>query len=124
MNDERPIGMVRLAWSLILAVAVCPLASCGRTGEGPGSTKTLSDCVGVAASEGRIDLVDVDSSAMTGVGYDAEQRILSIQFPNGDVYRYFDVPAEVHRGLMAADSHGQYFHRHIRDAGYKYEKVD
>jgi len=58
------------------------------------------------------------------VGYDREQRVLEIEFTGGAVYRYFDVPAEVHRGLMAAESHGRYFHQHVRDAAYRYTRTD
>ena len=65
----------------------------------------------------------VSSSALRSVGYDEEQQILEIEFTNGAVYRYFDVPAEVYRGLMGAESHGRYFHQHVRGAGYRYQKM-
>ncbi|MGA2032943.1 MAG: KTSC domain-containing protein [Thermoguttaceae bacterium] len=65
----------------------------------------------------------VASSALRSVGYDEGRRILEIEFTNGAVYRYFDVPAEVYRGLMAAASHGRYFNRQVRNAGYRYEKL-
>ena len=58
--------------------------------------------------------------ARRSIGYDQERQILEIEFANGAVYRYFDVPAEVYRGLKAAESHGQYFHQHVRSAGYRY----
>jgi hypothetical protein len=58
------------------------------------------------------------------VGYDQEQRVLEIEFTNGAVYQYSDVPPEVHHGLMAAESHGRYFHQHVRDAGYRYQRMN
>ena len=61
---------------------------------------------------------------MRSVGYDQEQRVLEIEFTGGEVYRYFDVPPEVHRGLMAAESHGRYFHQYIRDKSYRYQKIN
>ena len=69
------------------------------------------------------ELVPVSSSALRAVGYDADRRILEIEFHNGEVYCYYDVPAEVHWGLMAADSHGRYFDQHIRGA-FRYEKIE
>lgn len=63
------------------------------------------------------------SSTMLGsVGYDATARILEAEFTSGAIYRYADVPAEVHEGLMAAESHGRYFNAHIRGR-YRYDRV-
>ncbi|MFB6888023.1 KTSC domain-containing protein [Kitasatospora sp. NPDC056327] len=57
----------------------------------------------------------VDSSALRSVGYDAVRRVLELEFTRGGVYVYRAVPGRVHRALMAADSHGRYFVREIRD---------
>lgn len=64
----------------------------------------------------------IQSEALRSVGYDAESRTLEIEFASGLVYQYFDVPEDVYEGLMAAPSHGEYFGRHIRDAGFAYEQ--
>jgi hypothetical protein len=66
----------------------------------------------------------VTSEAMRSVGYDPRRRMLEIEFADGDVYRYLDVPPELHLDLMRADSHGEFFAHHIRDAGFEYGKVD
>lgn len=66
----------------------------------------------------------VHSNALRGVGYDAERGVLEIEFDGGAVYRYFDVPASLHAGLMTAASHGTYFSDHIRDAGFAFERVN
>jgi hypothetical protein len=66
----------------------------------------------------------VSSSAMRSIGYDAVQEILEIEFPNGAVYQYFNVPAQVAHGLLTAASHGLYFHEHIRQRGYRYERIE
>jgi len=75
---------------------------------------------GCGAGGGR---TPVSSSAMRSVGYDAGERVLEIEFPNGDLYRYFDVPESVYDGLMDAESRGTYCHRNIRGRGYRYERV-
>lgn len=60
-------------------------------------------------------MVQVDSTAIEEVAYDPAQRHLTIRFVHGGRYTYLDVPAGVARGLLAAPSHGRYFHDHIRD---------
>ena len=38
--------------------------------------------------------VAVDSSSIASVGYDSKAYVLEIEFRNGGVYRYLDVPAQ------------------------------
>lgn len=71
-----------------------------------------------------MERVHVESEAISRVGYDADRRVLEIEFTSGEIYRYFDVPAHLHAGLMAADSHGQFFADYIRNEGFDYEHVD
>jgi len=68
--------------------------------------------------------ISVDSSNLVSVGYDAERRILEIEFHSGSVYQYSGVPESVYRDLMSADSHGLYFDREIKKAGYPYDRID
>ena len=56
----------------------------------------------------------LSSSSLLSVGYDIGTRVLEIEFWQGEVYRYFDVPHATYRGLMDASSPGQYFNEHIR----------
>lgn len=65
----------------------------------------------------------VTSSNLASIGYDAENEILEVEFNHGGVYQYFGVPENVYEELMNADSHGQYFDRNIKKAGYRYSKV-
>ena len=64
----------------------------------------------------------VTSSTLKSVGYDPDTQTLEIEFNHGGIYRYFEVPAEVHEGLMKASSLGSYFQANIRDA-YQYTKA-
>ena len=57
----------------------------------------------------------VRSSVLAAVGYDADTAELEIEFTSGDVYRYYAVPARVHRELVEAESPGAYFNRAISD---------
>lgn len=65
----------------------------------------------------------VESSNLASVGYDAENEILEIEFNHGGDYKYFDVPENVYEELMSASSHGQYFDRNIKKAGYEFQKM-
>ena len=57
----------------------------------------------------------VSSSSIRTVGYDAKTRALEVEFLNGRVYRYADVPEVAFDALMGADSLGRYFNTNIRD---------
>lgn len=55
------------------------------------------------------------------MGYDADSLELEIEFrQTGDVYLYFNVPAEEYRDFMAADSKGTYLNQVFKPRGYRY----
>ena len=57
----------------------------------------------------------VSSSAMHRVEYDELTRQLDIWFNETGLYSYYNVPASIYAGLLAASSKGRYFNEHIRD---------
>lgn len=65
----------------------------------------------------------VISSSIRAVGYSPQSQTLEVEFVNGGIYRYFNVPEHIHAGLMAARSHGGYLDAHIKDGGYRFERV-
>ena len=65
----------------------------------------------------------VVSSDLASVGYDMATKILEIEFHDGSVYDYFDVPAQIHNELMSAPSKGGYFHRNIKNR-FGYQRVN
>jgi len=48
------------------------------------------------------------------VGYSKRQHILEIEFVNGAIYRYFDVPPAVYRELMSSESKARFYDSNIR----------
>jgi hypothetical protein len=56
----------------------------------------------------------VQSTAIAAVGYSKRRHILEIEFVNGAVYRYLDVPLSVHRDLMSAESKARFYDSKIR----------
>ena len=69
-----------------------------------------------------IELKPVKSTLLDKVGYDPGTQVLAIQMVNSsDVYTYQDVPASIYEGLLAADSKGAYYVKHIKGK-YKTER--
>lgn len=64
----------------------------------------------------------VQSSNIAGIDYDWSGT-LTIEFHSGGVYEYFDVPHSTYVDLMQAESHGKYFHAHIRNR-FRYRKLN
>jgi len=57
----------------------------------------------------------VKSSNIKSIGYEPETETLEVEFLNGGIYQYDNVPLTIYEGLMNASSHGKYFWQHIRD---------
>jgi len=58
------------------------------------------------------------------MGYRRAQQKLEIEFrASGDVYRYFDVPAEEYAAFMAAESKGTYLNQVFKPREYRYVVV-
>jgi len=64
----------------------------------------------------------VDSSNLKSVGYDVNTKILEIEFRDGSVYQYYEVPLSIYEGLMNASSHGKFFHAYVRNV-YRYRRI-
>ena len=51
-----------------------------------------------------MERIRVNSSSVSSVGYDAASAELEIEFHNGRVYRYLEVPVAAYRLLLRAPS--------------------
>lgn len=65
----------------------------------------------------------VISTNLSSVGYDIKSRTLEVEFLNGSVYQYSNVPSVIFNGLMSAGSKGQYFDRMIKKGGYSFRRL-
>jgi len=70
-----------------------------------------------------MELRAVQSSNLSGIGYDPTDSILFVQFKNGGIYRYFGVPSDVYETLMSSSSKGNYFNTMVRGK-FESEKID
>lgn len=64
---------------------------------------------------------NVVSSNIKSIGY--EDEVLEVEFLNGSIYQYYNVPQNLFEGIMNADSHGKYLNEHIKKAHYRYKKI-
>ena len=70
-----------------------------------------------------MERMNVVSSNIRSIGYDAIAMVLEVEFNNGAVYQYYNVPQYIYDGLMAADSHGRYLDQYVKKGGYRYAQV-
>lgn len=71
-----------------------------------------------------IDLVSVESSVISEVGFDKPRKILLIRFKDsGDLYAYYDVSVTAYSNMIQSESIGTYFNKHIKGQ-YKYTKLE
>lgn len=73
-------------------------------------------------------MIPVESSNIKAVGWEptsevSEHGTLRVEFRNGAVYEYDDVPRLVFTELVGAESVGAYFHREIKGR-YPTRKVE
>ena len=66
--------------------------------------------------------LNVASSNIASVGYDAPTETLEVEFRNGYVYQYYGVPDHIHKALMQASSKGKFLYLYIKN-GYPYSRV-
>jgi KTSC domain len=64
----------------------------------------------------------VASSNVASVGYDPDSETLEVEFTNGSIYQYFNVPNHLHEQFMMAPSKGQFLNAYIINA-YPYSRV-
>jgi len=64
----------------------------------------------------------VDSSVVLSVGYEPSSETLEVEFKNGGIYQYYNVPEPIYLNLMASDSKGKFLHVYIKPE-YPYSRV-
>lgn len=67
--------------------------------------------------------MEITSTAIREIDYDAERAKLLVRFASGERYVYVGVPGEVHRSFLEASSKGRFFQAEIRDR-YPYNRLD
>lgn len=68
-----------------------------------------------------ITRVPVTSSNINSIGHDPKSNTMEVEFKDGSVYTYHDVPKDAHEALIGAKSVGSHFHTNVKN-NYKYTK--
>lgn len=69
-----------------------------------------------------MERTSVSSSNVASIGYDNASQTLEVEFLNGSIYEYYDVPENVYQELIAASSVGGYLAQRVKNV-YGYSRV-
>jgi hypothetical protein len=69
-----------------------------------------------------VERLPLESRAIASAGYDAETRVLELEFSSGRVYRFREVPAGVYEWLLRVPKKGLYVSRSVTSQ-YAFEDV-
>ena len=58
--------------------------------------------------------IPADSPHFKSIGYDPDKKVLELEFPDGNVYKYQDVPEFKFWTLREAESMEKYFNESIK----------
>ncbi|MUL36535.1 lysine--tRNA ligase [Gloeocapsopsis dulcis] len=81
----------------------------------------LTDCASIRDAIA-FPLLKSASSLLKKYDYDPARKLLQIEFKNGSIYNYQDVPADIAQGLEHEASQGHYFNECIRGK-FAYDQV-
>ena len=67
--------------------------------------------------------MEVESTAIHEIDYDAERAKLLVRFVSGERYVYVGVPGEVCRSFLDAESKGRFFQAELRER-YPFNRLE
>lgn len=65
---------------------------------------------------------DFQSTTVQRISYEEKTSTLEVEFHNGSIYQYFDVPEQIWNAFKTADSKGQFIHQNLKGY-YRYSRV-
>jgi hypothetical protein len=68
-----------------------------------------------------MERVPVSSTNVASIGYDPVTLTLELEFTNGSIYQYFDVPQSIHDEIMSSSSVGKVVNALIKQ-NYRFAK--
>ena len=80
-------------------------------------------CVDSSDEDNSLDIATkYHSTCVKGFGYDYDTYVLSVTFPSGDTYKYYDVYPSIWLEMIRAKSPGRFFNQNVRGM-YKYGRA-
>ena len=68
------------------------------------------------------EMIQVQSSNVEAVGYDAHRSELHVRFASGDMYVYLNVDPSLYEGLLSAASVGRYLNINVKSS-HEYRRL-
>lgn len=65
-------------------------------------------------------MVPCESSNIEGFGYNHKNQELLVAFKGAKVYKYYEVPEDIFKGLIDAESKGKYLNQNVKNS-FKYQ---
>ena len=123
MQNKQEVAVTLSAENWKAIMEIIKLSCSSRRVEwvqwGKGVNQTIQSSIDTAfGADPAIQRVPVDSGKLNSIGYDPNSRILEIQYDNGDVYQYYQVPQAAYSSMMHAEFAFGYFNYNIK---YKFK---
>ena len=99
------LGAVKRCRSFLFAFLVCVSGTLNAEAQ---------DSESSAAITSHIPRDRVQSRVIAEVGYSKRRHLLEIEFVNGAIYRYLDVPSSVYHDLISAGSKARFYDFNIK----------
>lgn len=69
-----------------------------------------------------MNMISVDSTNISSIGYEDSTNTLYIRFNRGALYAYYDVPKHIFQNLLHSSSKGEYHAENIKN-NYRYSRI-
>ena len=102
-------------------MTVLALSACGL--ESSQSTQTEQNAVAQIGTNGQ--LISIQSDNVRAAGYDEASMVMTVQFDNGALYEYYNVPADLWTSFVAAQPHpwSQVGYPRLVQGGIPYKRI-
>jgi len=120
VNPRYGISIVLLAPVLVLG-----LSGCGSEGNEANSvSKGEGTAVQKVGTDGQ--LISIQSDNVRAAGYDEASKVMTVQFDNGSLYAYYEVPADLWTSFLAAQPHpwSQVGYPRLVQGGIPYKRIE
>lgn len=68
-----------------------------------------------------MDWIRLDSKGLSRISYDHDARMLYIEFSDGKIFQYHDVPSHLYENFISSDDPGRFYNTQIR-RNYRFDQ--